>query len=256
MEWVLKYFVCEVLVIINSILEECVWLLPVVQPWVSQCSPSASQAHAHLRLSDSTHCHRCASPWNADAWPRASQGPPPSLSTPLLCFHPMYSFSLMLKQDQFSSNINNIPQVLVPFQATISFLLFFTLNFLEDLSMITVFVPMDSPIYCLWLFVHTTAYVGICVKEHVCAYVHTQSYTYTFLKMPITSSGLIHNSQIAGFKDKWHYKLSWKAMLILLTWKLSSKTTDLQVVANSKILFLNIYLASWVKESNRFIMLY
>lgn len=180
MEWVLKYFVCEVLVIINSFPEECVWLLPVVQPWVSQCSPSASQAHAHLRLSDSTHCHRCASPWTADAWPQASQGPPPSLSTPLLCFHPMCSFSLMLKQDQISSNINNIPQVLSPLLATnFSSLLFFILNFLEDLSMITVFVPMDSPINCLWLFVHTTAHVGIYVNEHVCA--HTQSHTHTFL---------------------------------------------------------------------------
>lgn len=152
--------------------EECVWLLPVVQPWVSQCSLSTSQAHAHLRLSDCTHCHRCASTWTADAWPQASQGPPPSLSTPLLYFQPMRSFSLMLKQGQISSNINNIPQLLSHLLATnFSSLLFFILNFLEDLSMITVFVPIDSSIYCLWAS----------MLMSMCVHIHTHSYTHTFL---------------------------------------------------------------------------
>lgn len=156
----------------------------MVQPWVSQCSLSTSQAHAHLRLSDSTHCHRCASTWTADAWPPASQGPPPSLSTPLLYFQPMRSFSLMLKQGQISSNINNIPQLLSHLLATnFSSLLFFILNFLEDLSMITVFVPIDSSIYCLWPFLHTTAHVGIYVNEHVCAHTHTFIHTHIFVNV-------------------------------------------------------------------------
>lgn len=162
--------------------EECVWLLPVVQPWVSQCFLSASQAHAHLRLSVPTHCHRCASTWTEDAWPQGSRGPPPSLSTPLLYIQPMCPFLLMLKQDQISSNVNNIPQVLSHLLATnFSSLVFFILNFLEDLSMITVFVPIYSPSCCLWLFVHTTAHVGIFVNEHVCGYTHTHTFVHTHI---------------------------------------------------------------------------
>lgn len=156
--------------------EEFVWLLPVVQPWVSQCSLSASQAHAHLRLSYSTHCRRCG--MQMLGLRPLRDGPPPSLSPPLHYFQLMCSFSLMLKQDQISSNINNIPQVLCPLLATnVSCLLSFILNF----SVITVFVPFYSPIYCLWLFVHSTAHVGIYVNEHVRAYTHIHTHTHKFL---------------------------------------------------------------------------
>lgn len=178
MKWVLQYFACEVFIIISAFPRRVCVAFTCGSTRVSQCSLSASQAHAHLRLL----FHPLSQVWNADAWPQASQGPPPSLSLPLHYFQLMCSFSLMLKQDQISSNINNIPQVLSPLLATnVSCLLSFILNFLEDLSMITVFVPIYSPIYCLWLFVHSTAHVGIYVNEHVCAYTHIHTHTHKFL---------------------------------------------------------------------------